>query len=80
MGQLALAWQMLTVELSKPEDFVSVLPQLQYVLDHASLDEHAEENECASDSQARRHSPFLKFHRYFPFQYFALSSLVVLWT
>lgn len=38
-GQIALAWQMLTVDPAKPSTFWAVLPQLQWELDQASIDE-----------------------------------------
>lgn len=41
-GALALGWTMLTVDLRRPESFRHVLPQLQYALDHAGLDDHAD--------------------------------------
>ncbi|MGM4916299.1 AAA family ATPase [Tardiphaga sp. 813_E8_N1_3] len=41
-GALALAWSMLTVDPRRPESFRHVLPQLQYALDHAGLDERAD--------------------------------------
>jgi ATP-dependent Lon protease len=41
-GALALGWAMLTVDPRRPERFCHVLPQLQYALDAAGLDEHAD--------------------------------------
>ncbi|MCK1540332.1 MULTISPECIES: AAA family ATPase [unclassified Bradyrhizobium] len=42
-GQLALAWSMLTCDPRRPASFWPVLPQLQYVLDTAELDEDDDE-------------------------------------
>jgi ATP-dependent Lon protease len=41
-GQLALAWQLLTVDPGRPQSFHAVLPQLQYALDDADIEEHVE--------------------------------------
>ena len=41
-GGWALAWSMLTIDPAKPDTFSPVLPQLQYALDSAELDENAD--------------------------------------